>query len=88
MNDSSFLDIHVRNDTRRTVSLAIPGVPGSDVLAKDQGIDEYAWRNSKPGVALVRVVRGRKTIGCLTVHYHKGQEHAFVLVTAASPCSS
>jgi len=85
---SSFLDLHVRNDTRSTVTLVIPGIPGSDVLAKGEGIYESAWRNDKRGVALVRVVSGGKTLGCLKVHYRVGQKHATALVSAAAPCSS
>lgn len=86
--DSSFLDLHVRNNTRPTVTLVIPGIPGNDRLYNEEGIYESAWRNNQPGIALVRIVSGRKTLGCLKVHYRKGQEHATALVSAATPCSS
>jgi hypothetical protein len=79
--------LHVRNDTRRTVTLVLPaGSP--EPLARGQGIDIYARRKSQSGVILVRVVSGRKTVGCLKVHYRKGQEYRFVLVSAATPCRS
>jgi hypothetical protein len=91
VRNSSFLALHVRNNTRSTVTLVIPGIPGSDVLAKGEGIfyeGGRGWRNDRPGVAVVRVVSGGKTLGCLKVPYRKGQEHAFALVTAATGCSS
>jgi hypothetical protein len=84
---SSFFKLHVRNDTRRTVTLVLP-VGSPERLAREQGIDIYARRKSQSGVILVRVVSGRKTVGCLKVHYRKGQDHRFVPVSAATPCSS
>ncbi len=88
VDTSSFLDLHVKNNTRPTVTLVIPGKPGSQRLYNGEGVYWSAWRNDQPGVALVRVVSGGKTLGCLKVHYRKGQEHATALVSAATPCSS
>jgi hypothetical protein len=87
--NSSFLDLHVKNNTRPTVTLVFPGIHASSMrLYNGQGVYEYGWRNNKPGVAVVRVVSGAKTLGCLKVHYRKGQQHATALVSAATPCSS
>ena len=88
VRDSSYLDLHVKNNTRPTVTLVTPGVPGKQRLYNGQGVYWSAWRNDKAGVALVRVVSGGKTVGCLKIHYRKGQEHATALVSAATPCSS
>jgi len=66
-----------------------PGIPGSSMrLYNGEGVYEYGWRNTHPGVAVVRVLSRGKTLGCLKVHYRKGQEHATALVSAAAPCSS
>jgi hypothetical protein len=87
--DSSFLDLHVKNNTRPTVTLVNPRIPGdSQRLYNGEGVYWSAWRNDKPGVALLRVVSGRKTLGCLKVPYRKGQRHATALVSAATPCNS
>lgn len=87
--DSSYLDLHVKNNTRSTVTLVNPRLPGDDQrLYNGEGVYWSAWRNDNPGVALLRVVSGHKTLGCLKVHYRKGQEHATALVSAATPCSS
>src|SRR5437660_1412215 len=86
--DSSFLDLHVKNNTRPTVILVIPGNPGNQRLYNGEGVYWSAWRNDKPGVALVRVVSGGKILGCLKVPYRKGQDHAPALVSAATLCGS
>jgi hypothetical protein len=88
VDTSSLLDLHVKNNTRPTVTLEIPGKPGNQRLSNGQGVYWSAWRNDKPGVAVVRVHSGDKTLGCLKVRYRKGQEHATALVSAATPCSS
>lgn len=88
VRDSSFLDLHVKNNTRPTVTLVVPGVPGNQRLYNGEGVYWSGWRNDKPGVTLVRVMSGGKTLGCLKVHYRKGQEHATALVSAATPCNS
>ncbi len=86
---SNALKLHVRNDTRRTVTLVLPRPSSPERMAKGTGIDIYVPRKDQTGsVVLLRVVSGRKTLGCLKVHYRKGQEHAFALVSGATPCSS
>ena len=91
VDTSSLLTLRVKNNTPGRVTLVYPGTSASnDHLYNGQGIyvSMSAWRNDQPGVALVRVVSGGKTLGCLKVHYRKGQEHATALVSAATPCSS
>jgi hypothetical protein len=89
VRDSSYLDLHVKNNTRPTVTLVNPRIPGdTQRLYNGEAVYWSAWRNDKPGVALLRVVGGHKTLGCLRVHYRKGQKHATVLVSAATPCGS
>jgi hypothetical protein len=86
---SSFFDLHVKNNTRPTVTLVNPRIPGdTQRFYNGEGVYWSGWRNDKPGVALLRVMIGGKTLGCLKVHYREGQEHAVVLVSAATPCSS
>jgi hypothetical protein len=86
---SSFFKLHVRNDTRRTVTLVFPGHGDPDRMSKGTGVDVYVpRRKDRPGVVLVRVISGRKTLGCLKVPYRKGQQHATALVSAAARCSS
>lgn len=84
----SLLQLHVRNDGRRTVTLLIPGGSGQNRLGKGAGIFWSRWPNGHAGVAVLRVVGEGKTLGCLKVPYRKGQKQAFVLVTAATPCGS
>jgi hypothetical protein len=72
--DSSFLDLHVKNNTRPTVTLLIPGKRGNQRLYNGEGVYWSAWRNDKPGIALVRVVSGGKTLGCLKVHTAKASD--------------
>jgi hypothetical protein len=88
VRNSSFFDLRVGNNTRPTVTLVVPGEPGNQRLYNGEWVYLSAWRNDQPGVAVVRVVSGGKTIGCLKVRYRKGQEHATVRVSAASPCGS
>jgi hypothetical protein len=82
---NSFI-LHLRNDTRDTVTLEFSG-GDKMLLAKGQGVFSY-FPNDRPGVVRVQVVRGGKTLGCLTVPYRKGKKGKFVLVTAATPCAS
>jgi hypothetical protein len=100
---SSYLDLHVKNNTQALVTLVLLGVPGqrSPLLETEQGVHWWVARNDKPGVARLRVISRRatrdfgslssyrhKTVGCLRVHYRKGQQHATALVSAATPCRS
>jgi len=85
---ASFFELHVINDTHHRVTLVIPGPNVHDHLAKGEGIFESAWRNDRPGVALVRVVGARTTLGCLKVHYRKGEKQAAARVSAATACTS
>lgn len=90
VDTSSMLTLHVNNTPGR-VTLVYPGTSASnDHLYNGQGIyvSTAAWRNDQSGVATVRVLSGGKTLGCLKVHYRKGQEHATALVSAATPCDS
>lgn len=91
VDTSSLLTLHVKNNTPGTVTLEYPGTPASnDHLYNGQGIyvSMSAWGNDQPGVALVRLVSGGKSLGCLRVHYSKGQEHATALVSPATSCGS
>lgn len=86
--NSSFLTLHVKNNTPPTVTLVDVGIPGSNQrLYNGEGVYDSSWRNDHPGVALVRVISGGKTLGCLKVHYRKGQQHATALVSQAKPCA-
>lgn len=90
MRASSYVDLDVKNNTEAVVTVVLLGVPGHVSERLDYGGRVYWWgaRNDKPGVALLRVISRHKTVGCLGVHYRKGQQHARVLVSAATPCSS
>ena len=81
---SNFLDLQVKNDTNKTVTIASLGF--RDTLDARSARDEAAWLNARPGVAHVRVSSGGRTIGCLTIRYRKGQQHATALVSTAVPC--
>lgn len=83
---SNFLDLHVVNNTRRTVTFIVPYQDVHDRVAPGHARDEAAWRNAQAGVALVRVASGGTTLGCLRVRYRKGQQHATVLVSDAKRC--
>jgi hypothetical protein len=87
-SNPSFFRLHVKNDTPRTVTVLVPGIPGSAEVARHAGIDMSAWHSDASGVALVRVLSGGKTLGCLTVHYDNGEAGASVRVSAATPCAS
>jgi hypothetical protein len=83
---SNFLDLRVENNTSRPVTISSLGF--RDPLRPGASRDEAAWLNATAGIARVRVSRGGKTIGCLTVRDRKGQQHATALVTTAVPCNA
>lgn len=83
---SDFVDLHVKNDTGRAVTIA--GLGFRDRLGPESARDEAAWRNSSSGVARIRVLSSGRTLGCLAIRYRKGQQHATALVSAAAPCRS
>jgi hypothetical protein len=83
---SNFLDLHVKNDTGRAVTIA--GLGFRDALDAGGARDQAAWLNDTGGVARVRVLSGGRTLGCLTIRYRKGQQHATALVSGALPCRS
>ena len=83
---SNFLDLHVKNNTGRAVTIA--GLGFRDKLDTGRARDEAAWLNDTTGVARVRVLNDRRALGCLTIRYRKGQQHATVLVSRAVPCRS
>ena len=91
----SFLDLHVKNDTAKTVTIADcwgsrckrdVGSGFSDTLSPHGQRDEAAWLNATAGVARVRVSSAGRTLGCVIVRYRKGQEHATALVSEAASC--
>lgn len=91
----TFLDLHVKNDTAKTVTIADcwgsrctrdVGSGFNDRLRPHGQRDEAAWLNATAGVARVRVSSAGKTLGCFIVRYRKGQEHATALVSEAASC--
>jgi hypothetical protein len=83
---SNFLDLQVKNDTSKTVTIV--GLGFRDTLGAGSARDEAAWLNDQPGVARVQVSSRGRTIGCLTIRSRKGPQHAIVLVSRALPCRS
>ena len=82
---SNFLDLHVKNDTGRAVTISALGF--RDTLDAGKARDEAAWLNATAGVARVRVSSRDETVGCLRIRYRKDQQHATALVSTATPCS-
>lgn len=93
----SFLDVQVKNDTAKTVTIADcwgshctrdVGSGFNDTLSPHSQREEAAWLNATAGVARVRVASAGKSLGCFIVPYRKGQEHATAFVSEADSCTS
>jgi hypothetical protein len=90
----SFFDLRVENDTGDTVTISDcwgskcqhSGGGFNDTLRPGAEREEAAWLNATPGVAAVRISRREATVGCLRLHYRKGQEHGQARVSEAAQC--
>jgi hypothetical protein len=81
---SNWLDVRVVNDTPGTVTVVAPGYGARDSLAAGQARDDALWLNDHASIALIRVISGGSVLGCVTIHYRRGQLHATALISQAT----
>jgi len=88
-----FYDLRVDNDTASTVTIGpcwgskcqhLDGI--TDTLNPGAHRDEALWGNETPGLAALQISRDGTIVGCLYLHYRKGQTHGHAQISGASPC--
>jgi hypothetical protein len=92
---ANFVDVRVVNDSAETVEVTgcwdrhchDTKTMLTDSIRPSQYRDEALWNNSDPGVGAVRFHRGGSTVGCVAFRWRKGQEHATLSASQATPCT-